>query len=132
MGEKTFLVGIQLERGERGGGGIGGHMSVFSSDPSKCFLPKMGRKLSGKQKHLEWMKMPCTGFHSCHYQCIFLSFLFSSFFPLIFVSVILPSVSFLSPFGQAVLKALTRVFIKNTNTCAFGTVILLEIAFFQT
>ena len=35
-------------------------MDVFSSDPSKSFLPKMGRKLKGENKLLNEQKYPYT------------------------------------------------------------------------
>ena len=58
--ERKNIFGRYWLKGEEGKNWWG--LGIFSLGPPKCFPPKMGKKLDGKRKLLELMKMPCIGF----------------------------------------------------------------------
>ena len=60
MERKTFLTDVWLEEGE--GKKIGG-LGCYLPRPTKCFLSKMERKLSGRNLIDKWRKYQCASAH---------------------------------------------------------------------
>ena len=67
MGRKTFLTGVWLEEGE---GKKIGRLGCYLPRPTKCFLSKMERKLSGRNLIDKWRKYPCASAHGL-VRCLF-------------------------------------------------------------
>ena len=119
MGEKTFLVGIQLERGERGGGGIGGH-ECFLPGPIKMFSPQNGEKteweieaLGVDENALHWVSFLPLPVHLSLF-----SFLF--FFPFDFRLCYTPICLFFEPIWIGCFKSLnTRFYLKRKYVCVW-------------